>query len=135
MSSWLPYKERRRRRKPTVLCIIQIAKSQHFEVDTHQCQRKREEGKERDRGTEGETSYPNQGKWRAHRGQKKKKQKENLKKKNGARSPNPATLDPSVASYDPQGSHGDPILSTTLLYVRYLHRSGVSIMGSQPSSV
>ena len=32
--------------------------------------------------------------------------------KNKEQNPNPATLDPSVASYNPQGSHGQPILLT-----------------------
>ena len=35
------------------------------------------------------------------------------KKKKKQRAPNPATLDHSVASYDPQGLHGKPILLTS----------------------
>ena len=41
-----------------------------------------------------------------------KKEREKRKKKE--RHPNPATLEPSVASYDPQGSYGEPIFFTTL---------------------
>ena len=37
---------------------------------------------------------------------------EKQKKKNRERAPNPVTLDPSVVFYDPQGSHGEPILLT-----------------------
>ena len=35
------------------------------------------------------------------------------KERNKERDPNPATLDHSVVSYDPQGSHGEPIVSDT----------------------
>ena len=43
--------------------------------------------------------------------EQKRKQKEE-KKKNRERFPNPATLDHLIASYDPQESYSEPILST-----------------------
>ena len=46
------------------------------------------------------------------------KQKKEQKERNRERAPNPAALDYSVASYDPQGSYGEPILLTTQAHRR-----------------
>ena len=69
---------------------------------------------ERDRGTEGETPTPSRAidafiGNEEHNGEQKKEKK---RKKQGP-GPNPATLDHSVASYDPHLSYGTPIPNPT----------------------
>ena len=91
--------------------------------------------KQKDRGTEGETPHPNPDNVCAHGGRRTEKieQKKIEAQRAKPRTPIPATdaligdegqtgkrnkelvstpntLDPSVASYDPQGSYGEPIL-------------------------
>ena len=72
---------------------------------------------------QGETSYPDPGNWRAHREGRTEEEKE----RNRARDPNQTTLDPSIASYDPQGSHSEPILLTphspvnVYIYIYYIY--------------
>ena len=43
------------------------------------------------------------------------------KERNGERVPNPATLDNSVASYDVQGSYGEPVLVTPPAHRGYIY--------------
>ena len=72
-------------------------------------EREREEGKtsemneeERDRGTENDAFIGDEE-------QRKTEQRKKLE-------PNPATLDHSVASYDPQESYGEPIFNLSQAY-------------------
>ena len=69
------------------------------------------EEKERDRGTEGEIPAPIHRGWRSE-----KKTEERKTERNSQRVPNPATLEHSVASYDAQGSYGEPIRFTHPVY-------------------
>ena len=69
------------------------------------------EEKERDRTTEGETPNPIPGNWCTHWGWRaERKTEENKKKETGSGSPNPGTLEHSVASYDAQGPYDEPII-------------------------
>ena len=71
--------------------------------------RKKDKGGERRNG-KGEPPTPTRAN-DAFIGDKEQIEKQKEKKKEtGHRATNPATLDPSVASYDPQGSHGETIL-------------------------
>ena len=66
----------------------------------------------KDWGTEDETPHTNPGTWYAHRRWRTDGKKEENKERIRKRISNPATLDPSVAFYDPQGSYGESILVT-----------------------
>ena len=63
----------------------------------------------KDRGIEDETSHLNPGNGQEMKYRWGKKEREQRKREQVS---NLATLDPSVASYDPQGSDGEPILVT-----------------------
>ena len=74
--------------------------------------RERSQEKERDRGKEGEAPKPSRATDMLIGDEEQNKKQKKLKTQKQGASPNPSTMDPSAASYDPQGSYGDPIRVT-----------------------
>ena len=71
------------------------------------------EVKERDRGIEGGPLKPIPGIDARIGDEEQNGKQKKEKERNKERVPNPATQDHSVASYDAQGSYGEPILFTS----------------------
>ena len=96
--------------------------SRHSGVGTHQGQERRKEGKKKevngkmeekkDWVTEGETLHPNPRNWCTNWAWRTEGKKDERTKKETERVSVPATLKPSVAFYNPQGSYSEPILVT-----------------------